>query len=150
MNVLLTGGEGTLGVYVASLLESKGHVVEVLDIKNGSTIAEPEYWLRWFEPDAIVHLAHYDGDNPFNTWQIVSDTNTLLACCAAANIREFIYVSVLDPSPDKYATEMLVHDYEGINGMDTTVVQFAADADPVYTATSLLSVIESSALLPAL
>jgi uncharacterized protein YbjT (DUF2867 family) len=103
MNILVTGGTGTLGREVVSKLRASGHNARVLsrkpnigpdwaqgDISTGAGLAEALVGI-----DAVVHAATAAGQ----PWRLratdVVGTRRVLAMARAAGVRHAVYVSIV-------------------------------------------------------
>jgi dTDP-glucose 4,6-dehydratase len=64
MRVLITGGEGFIGTHLCAALEHAGHDRVILDRANGDDLLTPglyAHWLKYAQPDIVVHLAAQVG-----------------------------------------------------------------------------------------
>ena len=66
MKVLITGGEGTIGYFLAKSLREQGYNVDTLDIKNGQDITDPKTFDNLdTDYDYVYHLAMINGTSNF-------------------------------------------------------------------------------------
>ncbi len=103
MNVLVTGGTGNLGRHVVTLLRQSGHRARIFsrqprghvdavqgDLRTGAGVARAVAGM-----DAIVHAASATRE-PWRGRSVdVHGTRRLLAMAHKANIRHFVYVSIV-------------------------------------------------------
>src|SRR5438132_6587934 len=103
MNVLVTGGTGTLGRHVVSLLRQSGHRARILsrqprghvdavrgDLKNGASLAKALAGM-----EAIIHAASATREPLSGRAVDVRGTRRLLTMARDAGIRHVIYVSIV-------------------------------------------------------
>ncbi len=103
MNVLVTGGTGNLGRHVVTLLRQSGHRARIFsrqprghvdavqgDLRTGAGVARAVAGM-----DAIVHAASATRELWRGRSVDVRGTRRLLAMAHKANIRHFVYVSIV-------------------------------------------------------
>ncbi len=103
MNVLVTGGTGNLGRHVVTLLRQSGHRARIFsrqprghvdavqgDLRTGEGLARAVAGM-----DAIVHAASATREPWRGRGVDVRGTRRLLAMAHEANIRHFVYVSIV-------------------------------------------------------
>ena len=103
MNVLVTGGTGTLGRHVVSLLRQSGHRARIFsrnprghvdavrgDLKTGAGIERAVAGM-----DVIVHAASATRDPLLGRATDVGGTRRLLASARAAGIQHIVFVSIV-------------------------------------------------------
>ena len=117
MNVLVTGGTGTLGRVVVMLLRQSGHRARIFsrhprghvdavegDLRTGAGLARAVNGI-----DAIVHAASA-GREPLHISAVdVGGTRRLLAAAKQAGVRHLVYVSIVgvDRVPYRYYSAKL-------------------------------------------
>jgi len=66
MKILITGGEGTIGYFLAERLRQQGQKVDILDIKNGNDINDSKTFNKLDRDyDYVYHLAAINGTKNF-------------------------------------------------------------------------------------
>jgi uncharacterized protein YbjT (DUF2867 family) len=103
MNVLVTGGTGNLGRHVVTLLRQSGHRARIFsrqprghvdavqgDLRTGAGLARAVAGM-----DAIVHAASATREPWRGRGVDVRGTRRLLVTAHEANIRHFVYVSIV-------------------------------------------------------
>src|SRR5256885_17209705 len=103
MNVLVTGGTGTLGRHVVMLLRQSGHRARIFsreprghvdavqgDLKTGAGLSKAVAGM-----DAIVHAATEARQSVASRAADVSGTRRLLNAARDARIKHFVYGSII-------------------------------------------------------
>ncbi len=110
MNVLVTGGTGTLGRHVVTLLRQSGHRARILsrhprghvdavqgDLKTGEGLVEALAGM-----DAIVHAATGARQSVTSRATDVSGTRRLLRLARDAQVKPVVYVSIVGIDGSSY------------------------------------------------
>src|SRR5260370_17125964 len=103
MNVLVTGGTGTLGRHVVTLLRQSGHRARILsrqprghvdavqgDLKTGAGLAKAVAGM-----DAIVHAATGARQSLTSRTTDVKGTRRLLTFATYAPVQHIVFISIL-------------------------------------------------------
>ncbi len=152
MNVLVFGGSGFLGGYVADELSSQGHNVTIFDKKKYKYIKNNQKMIigditNFNEIDSIVsdndivyHFAGIAGikdasDNPINTVKSnILATTYILEACKNHKVLRFIFASSIYVYSDlgsfyrtsKQSCELLIENYNKIYNLNFTILRFGA------------------------
>ena len=110
MNVLVTGGTGTLGRHVVTLLRQSGHRARILsrqprghvdavqgDLKTGAGLAKAVAGM-----DAIVHAATGARQSLTSRTTDVKGTRRLLALADEAHVKHVVYISIVGIDESTY------------------------------------------------
>lgn len=152
MKVVVFGGSGFLGSYVADALTEAGHEVVIFDIKASPYLKGPQKMTVGDILDESAVRKAVDGAEVVYNFAGIADLgeasrmpletvkfnilgNTIiLECCRNARVKRFVYASTLYVysksgyfyRSSKQACELIIENYKEVFGLDYTILRYGS------------------------